>query len=104
MGRTDAISAAEVRHVARLCRLALTDEELEAYRDRLAAVLEYVRRLGEVDVRGVEPMPHVGDETNRVDEDVPGPMLPIEVVLRLAPETMGEFIAVPKVLEGAEAT
>lgn len=93
------LSADEVRKVARLSRLALSDQQVEQYRGQLAAVLGYVDRLREVGLAGVEPMAHVGDSVNRLDDDVPGPTLPTQTLMKMAPDTMDPFLKVPKVLE-----
>jgi aspartyl-tRNA(Asn)/glutamyl-tRNA(Gln) amidotransferase subunit C len=94
------LTADEVRKVARLSRLAISisDEQVELYRTQLTAVLRYADRLRDVDVTGVEPMPHVGEETNRLAEDVPGATLRNEELMEMAPDTMPPFIRVPKVL------
>lgn len=93
------LSADEVRKVARLSRLALTDAQVEQYRTQLSAVLGYVERLSAADLAGVEPLVHVGEAVNRLDDDVPGPTLPIERLLSMAPDTWERFIRVPRVLE-----
>ena len=63
------LSIDEVRHVAKLARLRLTDEQLERYRGQLSAVLDHIAKLSELDVEGVEPMAHPSDLTNRLDDD-----------------------------------
>jgi aspartyl-tRNA(Asn)/glutamyl-tRNA(Gln) amidotransferase subunit C len=93
------LSADYVRKVARLSRLALTDAEVADYQVKLSAVVGYVERLRELDLTGVEPMANVADSTNRLDEDVPGPTLPTDVVLKMAPAAMPPFVKVPKVFE-----
>ena len=93
------LSADEVRKVARLSRLALSDEQVERYRAQLGAVLGYVERLKEVDVAGVEPLTGVAEAVNRLAEDVPGPTLSNETLMKMAPEVMAPFVKVPKVLE-----
>lgn len=101
---SDALSSDEVRKVARLARLALSDDEIERQRSDLAAVLGYVERLGELDLSGVEPMAHVGDAVNRLRGDEPGETLDVETVMRLAPESTPPFLRVPKVIgDGGEA-
>jgi len=98
------LSTADVRHVARLARLALSDEQVEHFRTQLAAVLAYVRRLHELDLDGVEPLTHVGDVTNRLDDDEPGPSLATEALLDMAPGSLPPFVKVPRVLgEGPAA-
>lgn len=96
------LSLDEVRHVAKLARLRLTNEELEEYRSQLSAVLEHIAKLNELDVTGVGPMAHPSDVTNRLDEDVVGESMPVEQLLAIAPAVEGQFLAVPKVL-GEEA-
>ncbi len=96
------LSIDEVRHVAKLARLRLTDEQLERYRGQLLTVLDHIAKLSELDVEGVEPMAHPSDLTNRFDDDVPGAMLARETVLGLAPATEGDYFAVPKVLVDQE--
>jgi aspartyl-tRNA(Asn)/glutamyl-tRNA(Gln) amidotransferase subunit C len=89
------------RHVQRLAALARVDvppEELEAVRADLEKVLAYVDRLRRLDLEGVEPLTHVGDALARPVADEPGPALPVETALGLAPQRDGEFIKVPKVL------
>lgn len=90
----------ETRHVAKLARLQLSEEELESCRHDLIAILDHVATLGSLDLDGVEPMAHPGDRTNRIDPDIPGESLTQAQVLAMAPATEGPFIAVPKVLGG----
>ncbi len=98
MSGSSKLTADEVRKVARLSRLALTDEQVERYRGQLSAILGYVQRLQQVDLAGVEPMAHVGEAVNRLDDDVPGPTLPTQALMKMAPDTMPPFIKVPKVI------
>ncbi len=95
---SDRLTLDEVRHVAKLARLRLTDEQLQQYRGQLSTILDHIAKLNELDVQGVEPMAHPGDLTNRLDEDAVGASLDIEQVLTIAPATEAHFLAVPKVL------
>ena len=95
---SDPLSPDDVRHVARLARLDLTESEIDACRADLAAILEHVAMLEQVDVDGVEPLAHPVDMVNRLDDDEPGPVFDVETVLANAPATEGDCIAVPKVL------
>lgn len=92
------LSIDEVRKVARLSRLELSEDMLEAQRKRLAEVLGYIDRLAELDLEGVEPMSGVADETNRLDEDIPGETLPTEALMKMAPDVHAPFVKAPKVL------
>ena len=96
------LSLDEVRHVAKLARLRLSDEQLEEYRGQLSSVLDHIASISELDVEGVEPMAHPSDLVNRLDEDVPAPSFDAKTVLERAPAVEGEFIAVPKVLAADE--
>ncbi len=96
------LSINEVRHVAKLARLSLTDEQIDEYRSQLSTILEHIAMLEELDLEGVEPMAHPLDVTNRLDEDEVGPSLPIEALLANAPAMEDRFLAVPKVLGGQE--
>src|SRR5689334_21790732 len=93
------VPAAEIRKVARLARLAVTDDQVERLGRDLAAILGYVERLREIDLAGVEPLAHIGDAVNRLDHDTPGPTLPTQALMNMAPDPMPPFIQVPKVLD-----
>ncbi len=92
----------EVRHVAKLARLRLTDQQLRRYRDQLSTVLDYIAKISELDVENVEPLSHPSDLTTRLDQDKVGESLPVETVLGMAPSTELGFFAVPKVLDDRE--
>ena len=96
------ISLDQVRHVAKLARLALDEEELRKLAPQLESILEYVAKIAEVDVSGVEPMAHVLPLKNVLRDDVAKPGLPLEEVLKNAPATDGPFFKVPKVIGGDE--
>ncbi|MBX5464083.1 MAG: Asp-tRNA(Asn)/Glu-tRNA(Gln) amidotransferase subunit GatC [Clostridia bacterium] len=98
-----AISPDEVRHVARLARLALDEGEVERLAGELGAILEYVAQLQRVETAGVPPTAHVLDQVNALREDEPGPGLEREVLLEEAPDREGPFWRVPRVIgEGGE--
>jgi len=92
------LSLDEVRHVAKLARLRLTDEQMERYRWQLSAVLDHIAMLEKLDLAGVEPMAHPLDVTNRLDEDRVGQVLPLEALMKNAPAREDRFLAVPKVI------
>ena len=94
----EAISEEQVRRVATLSRLRLSDEEVHHFTDQLRNVLGYIATLEELDVAGVEPLAHPLDLTNVFREDVEGEPLSVEAALRNAPATEGPFFRVPKVL------
>jgi aspartyl-tRNA(Asn)/glutamyl-tRNA(Gln) amidotransferase subunit C len=90
-----AISRAEVVHVARLARLALTDEELDRFAGQLDAILEAVGKVSELDLSGVEPTLHPLELSNVWAEDAPQPSLPVEDALANAPEVEDDAFRVP---------
>lgn len=95
----DRLSEDYIRKIAHLSRLAIRDEEIPHYQTQLSAVLNYVQRLREIDLTGVEPLTNVAGTTNRLADDTPGPTLPLDALTKLAPQTFGRFIQVPKVLD-----
>jgi aspartyl-tRNA(Asn)/glutamyl-tRNA(Gln) amidotransferase subunit C len=90
-----AISRDEVLHVARLARLALTDEEVERLGAQLNAILEAVGKVAELDLEGVEPTAHPLDLVNVWAEDEPHESLPVEEALANAPYREEGFFKVP---------
>ena len=90
-----AISREEVLHVARLARLALTDEEIERLGAQLNAILEAVGKVGELDLEGVEPTSHPLALANVWVEDEPRPSLSVDEALANAPDRDGNFFRVP---------
>ncbi len=90
-----AISREEVLHVARLARLALTDEEAERLGAQLNAILEAVGKVAELDLEGVEPTAHPLELVNVWAEDEPRPSLPVEEALGNAPDREAGFFRVP---------
>jgi aspartyl-tRNA(Asn)/glutamyl-tRNA(Gln) amidotransferase subunit C len=92
----------DVRHVAMLARLALTEDHLKRLTGQLESILEYIAKLSEVDTTGIEPMAHALPLHNVFREDVVEPSLPLEKVLQNAPQADGNFFMVPKVIGGDE--
>jgi aspartyl-tRNA(Asn)/glutamyl-tRNA(Gln) amidotransferase subunit C len=92
-----AISRDEVLHVARLARLALTDEEVERLTGELGAILDAVSVVSELDLADVPPTSHPLDLVNVWDEDEPRASLPLDDVFPNAPERDGDHFRVPPV-------
>ena len=90
-----AISRDEVLHVARLARLALTDEEVERLGAQLNAILEAVGKVSELDLADVEPTLHPLELSNVWAADEPQPPLSVEEALANAPEREGNAFRVP---------
>ncbi len=94
------LTSDDVRKVAVLARLRLTDAQIEKLTPKLAEVLNYVATLSEVDTDGVEPMAHAIELSNVLREDGVRPGLTREQALANAPKTDGRYFLVPPILEG----
>jgi aspartyl-tRNA(Asn)/glutamyl-tRNA(Gln) amidotransferase subunit C len=93
------LTTEEVRHVAMLARLGLSDEEIETLRPQLDQVLDYINMLNKVDTSQVPPTAQVLSHLNVTREDVPRPSWPREELQANAPATEDGFFKVPAVLE-----
>lgn len=91
------ISKKEVKHIASLARLGLTEKELQKYQKELSKILDYIEKLKEVDVRGVEPMSHSSLLQNIVRKDV-AEQSKVEELMELVPETKNDYIKVKPIL------
>jgi aspartyl-tRNA(Asn)/glutamyl-tRNA(Gln) amidotransferase subunit C len=94
------LSPAEVRKVALLARLELSDEEVERQGKHLNALLAQFEKLQELDVTGVEPTSHSIPVFNVMREDVARPSLSRDEVLANAPEARDGCFIVPRIVEG----
>lgn len=106
------LTDADVRKIARLARLSISDAEVSQHREALAAVIGYMDTLGRVDWAGAKP---AGVESNathaggglaggdgsgsHLAADEVGETLPNEALMKLAPRTLPPFVLVPKVLD-----
>ena len=94
------LSVEQVRQVAALCHIALTDEEAEQLRAEMAKLLDEVSVLQRIDTSGVEPTGHAVEEVHTVmRDDVSRPPLEREDVLANAPRREGSFFRVQAVME-----
>ncbi|MBP3952552.1 Asp-tRNA(Asn)/Glu-tRNA(Gln) amidotransferase subunit GatC [Bacillus suaedae] len=93
------ISEEQVKHVANLARLAITEEEATMFTQQLDAIISFAEQLNELDTTGVKPTTHVLDMKNVLREDKPDKGLPIEDVLKNAPDHEDGQIRVPSILE-----
>src|SRR5262245_4511681 len=96
------ITIEDVRHVAKLARLDLSEAQLARFTTQLKSILEYVAKIAEVQVEGIEPMAHAIPLANVLRDDQVQPSLPLDKVLANAPQTDGPFFKVPKVIGGDE--
>ncbi|MFK7694402.1 Asp-tRNA(Asn)/Glu-tRNA(Gln) amidotransferase subunit GatC [Paenibacillus sp. HJGM_3] len=93
------ITVEVVEHVAKLARLDLSEKEKETFTGQLNAILKYAEKLNELDTSNVEPTSHPMPLVNVMREDVTRPSLPMEKVLRNAPDEEDGQFKVPAVLE-----
>ncbi len=93
-----ALSDAEVRHVASLARLALSDAEVAELAPQLSAILGYAEQVGEVAAEDVPASTHPFPLANVLRPDERRPSLPREDVLRAAPEVEEDRFAVPRIV------
>jgi aspartyl-tRNA(Asn)/glutamyl-tRNA(Gln) amidotransferase subunit C len=93
------INREEVKHIALLSRLELTEAELDAYTHDLDEILGYAEKLQSLDVSNVEPLSHAVPMFNVMREDIVKPSLTHEEALRNAPEQEDGCFKVPKVTE-----
>ena len=92
------IDERQVRHVAHLARLELTDEQVDRLSTELSAILDYMDQLNRLDTEGVEPTAHPLPIRNVFRDDEVEPSLDPETALANAPQREGTFFRVPKVL------
>ena len=93
------LNADEVRHVAALARIGMTEEELEQMREEMSHILENFDVLSQVDTEDVEPTGHTVDVTSVVREDEPADSYPTSDVLANAPAVEAALIRIKAVLE-----
>jgi aspartyl-tRNA(Asn)/glutamyl-tRNA(Gln) amidotransferase subunit C len=94
-----ALTAEQVRWVAHLARLGLSDAEVTTMTRQLGAILDYVNQLHQVKTDGIEPLAHPLPIHNVFREDELAPSLSADAALANAPDRRGEFFGVPAVLE-----
>lgn len=99
-----ALSESEVRHVAMLARLALTDEQVETLRGELNSILGHIDAIQQLDLEGVEPTAHAIPVVNSTRPDVPRQGLSREQALLNAPESEDGAFLIPRIVGGGDAS
>lgn len=89
----------DIDHVAKLARLALSDEEKSRLRAQLGLILEHAAKVGEVAASDVPPTASPISRANVFREDVPEPSLPVDEAVRNAPEREDDRFRVPRIVE-----
>ncbi len=93
------MSHIDLKHIARLARLHFKEEELNVFEPQIDEILDFVEKLKEVKVEGVEPTTHPLALQNVFRKDEVVPSIPIEEFLSKAPRAKGRFFEVPKIIE-----
>jgi aspartyl-tRNA(Asn)/glutamyl-tRNA(Gln) amidotransferase subunit C len=95
-----AISKEDVRYIANLARIGLSESEIEHFQKQLEGIFEYIDQLKKLDVSAIMPAAHVLDIKNVTRPDIVKSSLDPKLVMDSAPAKQGQFFKVPKVIEG----
>ena len=93
------ISLDEVRRIAALARLTLSEEEIPALAGDLGSILKYIKSLESLDTSNISPTTHAVLLETLYREDAVTASLPVEAALQNAPERLGDGFGVPKIIE-----
>lgn len=93
------ITRAEVEHVSRLARLALSEQELDTLTGEMAAILDYVEQLKALDTQGIVPTAHAVPMENAFRDDLVTPGFTPEQALSNAPDAAENAFRVRRVIE-----
>ncbi len=93
-----AITMQEIEHLARLSKLALSEEEKEQLTGEMQSILEFADKLSSLET-GADPTLFTAEGRNVFREDVVAPSLPTAAILQNAPEADMECFVVPKTVE-----
>lgn len=88
-----------IRHIADLARIDLSDEECETFQGQLESIVGYIETLKNVDIDGIEPTAHASPVFDRLREDATRPGLEQKDLLRNAPDSALGQIRMPKVVD-----
>jgi aspartyl-tRNA(Asn)/glutamyl-tRNA(Gln) amidotransferase subunit C len=97
------IDEAQIRLIAKLSRLKLSDEEVRLFTGQLAEILDYVGQIEALDTEGVKPLAHALPVTNVLREDEPRKGLSSAQALANAPDVEGDYFRVPVVIPAPTA-
>ncbi|GAA0440610.1 Asp-tRNA(Asn)/Glu-tRNA(Gln) amidotransferase subunit GatC [Agaribacter marinus] len=93
------ISKDQVKHVAHLARLEVSEEEVEMFTEQLSSIITYAEQLNELDTSDVEPTTHVLDIKNVLRKDKPKKWITQEEAMKNAPDQQDGQYRVPSILE-----
>jgi aspartyl-tRNA(Asn)/glutamyl-tRNA(Gln) amidotransferase subunit C len=94
-----AITKETVSYVAHLARIQLNPGELEKLSGQLKDILDFINKLGKVDIKNVNPTSHILPINNVLRDDQPQESLSADKALENAPHQEGNFFVVPKIIE-----
>ncbi|MGC6458164.1 MAG: Asp-tRNA(Asn)/Glu-tRNA(Gln) amidotransferase subunit GatC [Akkermansiaceae bacterium] len=89
----------DVRYVANLARINLTEDEVTRFESQLKDIMGHIDKLSEVEIDGIEPSTHAYALANRVRQDEPQESLPTSGLLQNAPDQANNQLRVPKVVD-----
>ncbi len=89
----------DVRYLAKLARMNLSEEESTRFGEQLEGVMKHIEKLSEVDVSGIQPTSHASEVSNQVRDDIPVESLPPEGFLQNTPDQANGMLRVPKVVD-----
>lgn len=94
------ISKQEVKHIAKLARLGLTEREIEKFQKELSKILDYIEKLKEVDISNVEPTSHsvLVENVMREDQESQKSKVKSQKLMELAPETKNGYLKTKPIL------
>ena len=93
------VSKEDVKHIAKLSKLDLTEEELEKYTNELSSIVDFANELSNISVEGIKPTAHILDIKNVFRKDEVQPSYDREEILTKAPSKDAGCVSVPKVVE-----
>ena len=93
------LSTADVRKVARLARLSMSETEIETARSQLSGIFDLIAEMQAVDTSGIEPMSHAQDLSQRLREDAVTETNQRELFQAIAPQVENGLYLVPQVIE-----
>ena len=92
------LSKKDVDHIALLAHIEISDEEKELFTEQFNGILDYFKKIDEIDTEGVEPTYHVLDLINVSRKDEVEPSLSTEEALKNAPKTEKKFLKAPRIV------
>jgi aspartyl-tRNA(Asn)/glutamyl-tRNA(Gln) amidotransferase subunit C len=98
------VDEALIRHTAKLARLSLDGVDVPRLTNQMSEIIEYIEQLKELDVSGIPATAHARPQPLPMRDDEPRPGLSADEALANAPKRQGDFVVVPRTVEGGGAT